>query len=179
MFTTREQSRDRTSGGFTLLELVLVMMVIAMIVALAAPSLRGFLGGSRSRDAASQIISLAQWAKARAAADSKVYRLNVDGRSYWLTVQEGEQFVAVGSDFGRRFVLPDGMTVSLVPGNTSLMKLDAATAFDASGIAFYADGRTDTGLVRLAEPDGNVTLFAALSPVDSFRVVTPEEAARL
>ena len=171
------QPRPRQPRGFTLLELVLVMVIRAGSLAIAIPSLRGFLSGSRARDAVSQIVSLAQYARARAAADATVYRLNVDGAGYWLTMQQGEAFVPVGTEFGKRFELPEGTTAKLVP--TGANSTAAGQPFDTTGIAFYADGRTGPGLVQLTEPDGTITLIASVSPTDSFRVVTPEEAARL
>ena len=173
------------ADAFTLLELVLVMVLLAIMLAIAVPSLRGFLAGSRARDAVSQIVSLAQYARARAAADATVYRLNVDGAGYWLTAQEGEAFVPIGTEFGKRFELPEGTTVKLLPTGTAAGATPLAPAggadepFDPTGIFFYADGRTGPGLIQVAEPDGTVTLIASISPTDSFRVITPEEAARL
>lgn len=177
------QLRSRSLRGFTLLEMVLVLVVLAVILAISVPQLRGFLAGSRSRDAVSQIVSLAQYAKARAAADSTVYRLNVDGSGYWLTMQQGESYMPVGTEFGRRFALPDGATVALTPTNgpTPIPNRTSGdqSPFDATGILFYPDGRTSAGVIRLTEPDGSVTLLAAMSPAESFRVVTPQEAAQL
>ena len=173
-------ARAASPPAYTLLELVMVMATLCVVVAVAVPSLRGFLAGSRARDAVSQIVSLAQYARARAAADATVYRLNVDGAAYWLTAQQGEAFVPVATEFGKRFQLPAGTTVKLIPtGAAATSATDAQDPFDPTGIPFYADGRTGPGLVQLTEPDGTVTLIASVSPTDSFRVVTPEEAARL
>ena len=57
--------------------------------------------------------SLAQYAKARAAAESRVYRLNADGDTYWLTVQDGGEFVPTGTDMGRTVTLPPDPRVEL------------------------------------------------------------------
>ncbi len=166
------QPRPAKARGFTLLELVLVMMLLAVMLAVAAPSLRGFTAGSRSRDAVTQVVALAQFAKSRAATDSKVYRLNVDGTSYWLTMQEGESFIPTGTDFGQTFSLPAGMRVELVPAI-------ANRTFDPTGISFYPDGRSDTAVFRLTDADEKITLLACPSPAESFRVVSSAEAAQL
>src|SRR5687768_2486798 len=97
------QPRAGTRHGFTLLELVLVMLLITTMLAISVPSLRGFVGNSRERDAIAQLVALAQYAKARSAADAKVYRLNLVGATYWITVMEGESFVRIGSDLGATF----------------------------------------------------------------------------
>jgi prepilin-type N-terminal cleavage/methylation domain-containing protein len=169
------QHRSWKAGGFTLLELVLVMLLIAVMLAMAVPSLRGFLSNSRSRDAVSQIVSLAQWARARAAADSNVYRLNVNATSYWLTMQDGEKFIPIGTDFGRTFGLPEGIRIEVIPLDTNI----SSDAIDASGITFYPNGRSGTGMFRLTDAAGATTLIACPAPAESFRVVSPEEVARL
>jgi Tfp pilus assembly protein FimT len=153
------------------LELVLVMVMLTIILGMAVPSLRGFASASRARDAQSQLVALAQYAKARAAAESRVYRLNTDGESYWLTVQEGEDFIPTGTDMGRTFSLPPDTRVELDSTNA-----DAVT----NGIDFHPDGRSDTVRLRLTdERTGTVTTIACLSPAEPFRVLSQEEASRL
>src|SRR5258708_16863770 len=89
-------------AGFTLVELILVLMVLTVMVSIVAPSLRGFGVGRQSSDAATQILSLAQWARAQAVTDGKVYRLNFDvtGRTFGVTVQEAGVFEAAPNEYG-------------------------------------------------------------------------------
>src|SRR5438067_9157424 len=56
--TARSQPR-----GFTLFELVLVMLVLAVIMAMVAPKLAGTARGRRTGDAATQITALAYYAR--------------------------------------------------------------------------------------------------------------------
>src|ERR1041385_6637144 len=88
----RAMNQSRRTSGFTLLELVMVMVIFCIVMALAAPSLRGFWAGRQTRDAADQILTLTRWASSQAAADSQVYRLNLDteARTYVVTSQDGE-----------------------------------------------------------------------------------------
>ena len=187
---TRQPRTAGTTTGFTLLELILVMLLISTMLAIAVPSLRGFVANSKQRDAIAQLVALAQFAKARSAADAKVYRLNLAGSTYWLTMQEGESYVPIGTDMGRTFELPSGMHVEAMPagqqsqqqssGGTggSSVVLPAAPG-NADGVSFYPEGRTDTALFRLTDAAGNVTFIGCSSPAESFRVVSAEEAARL
>ena len=48
--------RPPRQSGFTLLELILVMVIICTALALAAPSLNGWARGSKMRDAVSTMI---------------------------------------------------------------------------------------------------------------------------
>jgi prepilin-type N-terminal cleavage/methylation domain-containing protein len=162
---------QRIARGFTLLELVLVMLLLTLILGMAVPSLRGFANASRARDAQSQLVALAQYAKARAAAESRAYRLNTDGESYWLTAQEGEDFVETGTDMGRTFSLPPDTRVELDSTDPDAV---------AGGIDFHPDGRSDTVRLRLIdERTGAVTTIACPSPAEPFRVLSQEEAMRL
>lgn len=152
--------------GFTLLELVLVMLLLTTILAMAAPSLRGFAASSRSRDAATQFVALTQYARARAAADARVYRLNVDAadNAYYLTVQDGLEFVRLGNDFGRVFSLP---------ANT---RLDLTTDRGGTTIDFHPDGRGAAAVIRLVDLDRmDVTTIASMSPAEPFRVLPTGE----
>jgi len=167
-------SADRR--GFTLFELVLVMVLLTTVLAIVTPSVRGFLTGSRSRDAATQFLTLTQFARARAAADSRVYRLSVDGtaRAYRMTAQDGIGFSPVGTDFGRDFSLPHGMQVRVERASGS--GFESAAAPDS--IDFYPDGRSDVAVVRLVDSRGTLTVIACPSPAEPFRVMTEEEVLR-
>jgi prepilin-type N-terminal cleavage/methylation domain-containing protein len=177
MFYRCRQFSQRFTRGFTLLELVLVMLLITITLAIAVPAMSGFLSGSKVRDTATQMIAVAQYAKARSAAEAKVYRFNLSGDSYWLTVEEGQAFRPVGTDLGKRLTIASDLLIELVP-------LDrrgggGGGAMDASGISFFPDGRTSPALLRLSDPQGRVKLIGCPSPAESFRVLTEAEAGRL
>ena len=71
-------SRYKLVCGLTLLELVLVMVIICTILAMAAPSLRGFFTSRETSDAAAQIVALTHLARSQAITEGRVYRLNLD-----------------------------------------------------------------------------------------------------
>lgn len=145
-----------------------MLVLLAVILGMAVPSLRGFTAASQRRDAASQLVSLAQYAKARAAAEARVYRLNTDGETYWLTVQDGEEFVPTGTDMGRVFGLPPDTRVEIESSDP-----EAA----AGGINFHPDGRSDTAKLQLIDDrTGGVTTIACPAPAEPFRVISAEEA---
>src|SRR3982751_6505543 len=102
-------------SAFTLLELILVLVVLAIVVAIAVPSLRNFAEGRGAEECAGQIVNLANYARAKAISDGVVYRLNVDvaaGR-FWLTRQlpDGISFEELGDDMGQIVAVPDGVTL--------------------------------------------------------------------
>lgn len=155
--------------GFTLLELVLVMVVICTVLAMAAPSLRGFFASRETSDAAAQIVALTQLARSQAVTQGRVYRLNMDVQegTYWLTVQEGGAFENITSEFGRVFSLPSGTQVEWE---------GPPEGVSPYWINFYPDGRTQAGTIRLIGRHGDVVEIVCLSPTELFHVNVPEES---
>src|SRR5207244_2945716 len=121
-------------SAFTLLELILVMVIICTALAMAAPSLNGWARGSKMRDAVDQFVALTQFARTQAVSTATVHRLQVDGgaRTYYVLVQDGEQFVPLNTEMGRQFPLPDEFS----------LKATDATGQNRDFIDFYPTGRT-------------------------------------
>jgi len=128
----------RQSRGFTLLELVLVLLILCIAAATAAPSLVGWGRASTVRDAGDQFLAVARWARTQALADSTIYRLNVDSRegTYWVTMQDGMNYVKPGSEFGRVFRVPDGFSIAMTNGCTSRSTaISSSSSASCSGVA--------------------------------------------
>jgi prepilin-type N-terminal cleavage/methylation domain-containing protein len=159
-------------GGFTLLELIVVLGLVGVLLGLAAPSLRGFFASRQTADAAAQMLALTQLAGTRAASQGTVYRLNVDVQSntYWLSMQQAGMFVDLNCEFGRRFRLPEGTTVRV-----QIPMVDAS----ASYIEFYPTGRTEEAMIELRGRQGEVYQIICESATEAFHVVSPTEAQRL
>ncbi len=109
------------SAGFTLVELLLVVTILATTAALVAPSFRGFYAGRQLADAAARLSVLLRRARTKAATEQLRVRLNIDpdSRIYWLTVEADPfeapgAFVPPGDAWGRRFTLPNGVQLSRV-----------------------------------------------------------------
>lgn len=72
--------------GFTLIELILVLVLIALITTAATPALRGFTQRGSLDDAAAALLALTRQAQTRAAHESVPYRIvfNLDAHTAWL-----------------------------------------------------------------------------------------------
>jgi len=173
----RAQAREeggparRVGSGFTLLELIVILGLVGVLLAMAAPSLRGFMGSRQTADAAAQVLALTQWAGSRAAAQGNVYRLNLDtqANTYWLTMQQGGEFVDLGSEFGRRFKLPEGAAATL---------RRPAGSEPRAYIAFYPTGRTEEVTIELRGRQGEVFRVVCESATEAFHIVSPSEASK-
>src|SRR5205823_2612303 len=106
-------TRRRKQFGFTLIELILVMVIMATVMALAAPTLRGWSKGSKLRNSADTFIAATRWARSRAAADGAVYVVTIDAQSntYKVQVQNGQNYADVEGQFASPVSLPDGSKI--------------------------------------------------------------------
>src|SRR5437870_5038657 len=113
MRARRAHHSAAAAAGFTLLELVMVMLILCIVALMAVPAFRFFAEGHQVDDCAAQIVSLAQWARTQAISRGVTYRLNLDpsARTYGLSVDQGDgTFAPVPEEFGRIFTLPDGVS---------------------------------------------------------------------
>jgi prepilin-type N-terminal cleavage/methylation domain-containing protein len=152
----------RKQGGFTLMELILVLVVISMVLGLCSPSLRGFFASRQTADAAGNILLLTKWARSEAVSQGHRCRVNFDpaAGTYWLTVQEGGAFVPVRHDLGRRYQMPEGAVVAV--------RCEVAGA-SPSYVQFYPSGRSDTAAIEIAGRQGTF-IVANAGPTEPFRI---------
>ena len=156
----------QAASGFTLLELVLVLAVIAVAIAIVAPSLSGFARGRAASNVAGQFVAVARWARTQAITSGATYRLNVDpsANKWWLTSDNGHSFVQVDNDFGKEFTLPDGITMT-----TDAPKVDKGQA-----IEFDPSGRSDPTSVHFLGTKGTDITVACDTPADLYHIVAPQ-----
>jgi prepilin-type N-terminal cleavage/methylation domain-containing protein len=171
--------------GFSLMELLLVLVVIGVAAALAAPSLRGFAGAQQAQDAASSILSLTRWAQSQAITLGRPCRLNFDlgAGTFWLTVQDQGAYVPLKTDLGQTFHLPDGVSVVLTfdqdqtqanqgPGLSvgfgGHMGLPARKPPQRNYIQFHPSGRCDTATIEVHGKKGEVFQVSCASATEPF-----------
>ena len=161
--------RFRTQG-FTLLELILVMLIISTMLAIAAPSLRGFFGSRETKNAAEQILALTKYASSQAVAEGRICSLNFDIRenAYWLTVQDQGVFRDLGIEMGRRFSLPKDTIIELdgIPNDVNSW---------AYYIEFDATGRCQPGRIRLINRREEVITIICPTPTEQYYITTAED----
>ncbi len=153
----------RTTSGFTLIELVLVLAIIAIALAAVAPTLGGFVRGRSPVNCAGQFVSLAHWARSQAVSDGTTYRLNLDttGGKWWITMDNGTSFVAPATSYGTVVNLPDDVR----------MESDAPKVDSNQVIEFDPSGRGDPAVVKFIGLHGGESDAVCETPLDLFHVV--------
>ncbi|MFC1701263.1 GspH/FimT family pseudopilin [Pseudomonadota bacterium] len=124
------------SRGFTLVELMVVMVIIALVMGLVATSMARSISGAESRAASRKLVASLRYTRARAIIDKKeqVFRVNTEERSYQAP--------------GRKQVnLPEGVDVTITTARSEF------TSEAVAGIRFFPDGGSTGGHVELTVND--------------------------
>ncbi len=85
--------QNRNNSGFTLIEITLVVLLIAILTAVGIPSFRTLYQRSEIQKVASQFSSTLRYAQQRAVMERVPIRvvINVDDKVYWVPVEKEEE----------------------------------------------------------------------------------------
>ena len=124
--------------GFTLVEIMVVLVIVALMMALVGSSISRNISGAQMRTAAGKVAASMRYTRTQAilTKTEQVFLVDTEKLTYQAAEREAEE-------------LPEGMTVEL---NTARSELTSETA---GGIRFYPDGGSTGGNVRL-EANGRI-----------------------
>jgi len=127
-----------SAAGFTLVELLVVMVIAALVLGLVATSISRNISGAEMRSAAHKMTASMRYTRTRAILDKQemVFLVDTENRSYLAPRKE-------------EVVLPEGMNVALTTARSEL------TSEHVGGIRFYPDGGSTGGFVEL-EANGRI-----------------------
>lgn len=129
---------NRRSRGFTLVELLVVLVIVSLALALVGTSISRSISGAEMRNAARKVAASLRYTRTQAilTKSEKVFLVDTEKRTFRAGDRAAEE-------------LPEGLNVEL---NTARSEL---TSESAGGIRFYPDGGSTGGNVRL-EANGRV-----------------------
>lgn len=126
----------RNNKGFTLVEIMVVMVIIALVMGMVATSLSSSVSAAEARAATRKLVASLRYTRARAIIDKseKVFQVNTEERSYQAP--------------GRKQVkLPEGVDVTITTARSEI------TSEDVAGIRFFPDGGSTGGHIELTVND--------------------------
>lgn len=152
-------------GGFTLIELTLVILVIGIVSAMVLPRFGGLLDRQQMRRTVNVVRGMVRQLHAKAALTKRVYRLTFDLDTQQLTVCHLQSLpptgsgdvscVAESSREMRGYAMPNAVQLLDVVSPEG-KKIHEGTAMTH----FYPTGQAEPSVIHLQTPDGtHVTLF--------------------
>ena len=154
----------RSSAGFTLLEISLVLLIMGVILTLVLPRLRDP-GRAELLSQSKRLVNIFKLLRSEAVLNGYAYRLNydLDAQRYWVTADEsadlGDFVHELGSlARGTQLTDPVGFTDIVMP--TLAGKVNQGQIYTV----FYPDGSVDPTVIHLATPREAYTLW--LNPMN-------------
>lgn len=136
-------ARPAAQSGFTLIELAVVMTMLGVLMAMAAPAWQRYQANQEDRSAAAAAVSMMRNAHVRATAEATAYRVDFDAATRKLTLlrYDGTDYVVQRSE--------------VLAGNK--VRIDEVAFTNSAGIPtsafFYARGTASPGKVVLKRAD--------------------------
>lgn len=124
--------KRRRQRGFTLVELMVVMVLIALIMGLVSTSMSRSISSAEARSATRKLVANLRYTRTRAIVEKaeKVFMVDVENRSYQAP--------------GRKSVtLPKDVGLTLTTARSEM------TSEDVGGIRFFPDGGSTGGHIEL------------------------------
>jgi general secretion pathway protein H len=161
---TRDNAK--TAGGFTLLELLVVVVIITLMSALVAPRILGSLAHMNLKTEAKRMAAAMRYARSQAVSEQATYVASFDLAAERLTVArveaekaadtppaaaDGENGGGASSEAGNP---PPAPLVYTLPEGIVLQKTEAGNELfpdDELRIEFYPDGNSSGGEILLAD----------------------------
>jgi prepilin-type N-terminal cleavage/methylation domain-containing protein len=174
---------DRPSpreAGFTLYEIIIVLVVLLVVAGLVAPSFAGFLPSFRIRKAGEDLIAAVEKARVDAVLTSRRFRLvfSKEPAAYRLEYEpdpmnEPATFRRLPGEWGAKNELPDGVAFSSLDGAAEVPEALAGVFEEC--LEFSPDGSASAMTIVLALENGE-TVTIEVNPADGrARVVEPAE----
>src|SRR4029079_9936101 len=148
------RSRSQGEGGFTLVELILVMVVIFTLATVVMPRFSDFFPSLQVRKSTEHLMAWARKARADAALTGTRQRLYLDPmlRKFWIEneprpIKNPGQFVALTGAWSEE-ILPDGIELE----NIDKAEMGAGSV---RYVEFRPDGTSSDATIVLASDNGD------------------------
>jgi len=144
----RDRKIRTAQAGFSMIEVLIVVAIIMIISAMAAPNVITSLRQVKLRGASSSMINIFEQARMRAVRDNKGYMVRsavAQGTTFWYIDLDGdaamgvnEPQVALPQSVGMAVAPPSNASLNLTSPNSYMLPAQTGPAFNARGLPCYA-----------------------------------------
>lgn len=138
---SRFGKRRRANAGFTLLELLVVMVILTVVATVTAVRFSGGIDQARLRAESRQLVALLRAARTEAMVSSTVTGIDSDTHDTSYLSYPAQQ----------RIELPEGIAIDIASQAVS-------SGAAQNAIRFYPDGSSSGGDIQLSSPAGSFAI---------------------
>ena len=152
MLTIGKANRD--SKAFTLIEIILVVVILAIVLAIAVPSFTGKFKGLHLQQTVDDLRTCSRWAQAMAVGEHRIYAVAFDKeRKSYSILRSAEDETSVTGEFGP---VPSSL------GRRRMIPEDVQLKVQSDRLHFYPDGTIDPGTIEVLSGEKRITLTSTL-----------------
>lgn len=158
--TGKPATRRPTGGGFTLVEMTVVILLVAVLAGMTIPMLAGAAASTHLKEQAYALLTAARYARDYAVTHRVDCRLTIDSTAGQFALQRqdidatgAQTFVSIGLGWGRPVVLAGNVRF----GRVQISPADGRP--ENSWITFRPAGQADAALVEITDGRWTYTLL--------------------
>lgn len=155
------RKRNGSRGGYTLVELVLVMIIGAILMMMAIPSFSRMTAGQNARNARDAVVWMGARARARAIERGQVTLLELDPANERAWIVRRNTGTALASDTLEKTNFGTEQSVTLSTASNNKITL----CYNARGYAFSCTGTSPAANVDVTFSHGGNTAVARVKPL--------------
>ena len=153
--------RTNFRSAFTLIEMILVLLLIAVVAGIVTPNLRNFSAGAKLRDSADQFLALTRLARVQAITTGQVHRVTLDtaGNRCVVAAEQGQELKEISAGMDGSFIIPDGVQI----------QMNDPQRTPKNYVQFFPNGRTQAAKVRFSMTNSNAYIeVECVAPAEGF-----------
>ncbi|MCX7919373.1 MAG: prepilin-type N-terminal cleavage/methylation domain-containing protein [bacterium] len=160
-------------NGFTLLEILVVLVIVTLIVGAAIPNFRGAFEQSRLETASRNLATTLGTAHHLSVIHRLMFQVKFDLNKQEYQIIPDSSLLKDDDElpnYARRHTLPDGVKFNTI--NINIPNVSEADDGTIKSIAFYPDGSTDGAIISISDESGAVITLQVMKATGLIKVST-------
>ncbi len=163
IFHPKSKIQNGKFQGFTLVELLLVLLIIGVMISLALPSIGSGVKTLQLHNSARTLASTLRYARTKAIREQQVFLLRLEVNSPQFELRDEEK------KYSRTYVFPEGITIKKI----SLLRTENTVSKRVCTFVFLPNGMSESFEIQLVNSKGREIVVVQDNWTNSPRIEEP------